>query len=56
MELQNAINWLSSQISLEGAAAILIGILLGYALGRFFSESFGEQARFNYLTAKRKVR
>ncbi len=56
MVLENILNWLSAEFTPESGAALALGLLLGYAIGRFFSESFGEQARFNYLTAKRKVR
>lgn len=56
MVLESFVSWLQKEFTVESGGALVIGLILGYALGRFFSESFGEQARYDYLTAKKRLR
>jgi hypothetical protein len=48
-EFLKAIPW-------ELVLAAVFGAFVGFALGKFFAEDKGEQARYEYLSGKRRLR
>jgi membrane protein DedA with SNARE-associated domain len=43
-------------VPLPALAALIVGLLIGYALGRFFGDDLAESRTFNYLSGKRRLR
>jgi predicted Na+-dependent transporter len=43
-------------VPIEAVAALLLGLVAGYFLGRFFGDDLAESRTFGYLSGKRKLR
>lgn len=43
-------------VPLSAIAALIVGLLIGYALGRFFGDDLAESRTFGYLSGKRRLR
>jgi len=43
-------------VPLPAIAALIVGLLIGYALGRFFGDDIAESRTFGYLSGKRRLR
>ena len=41
---------------IEAIAALLLGLVAGYFLGRFFGDDLAESRTFGYLSGKRRLR
>jgi len=55
-KVQELIAKVSEKVPPEIAAVFIVGLLLGYLVGKFFAEDLMESETYSYLTGKMKLR